>query len=304
MKKKNHSGIFVLSLTIIAAIVVIVTYASDFMPEELEEYTEFSPKDYESLEMENSKIYQGELILVNQYYACKMMEMDKMVAIYDLKNDDYQVKDTKIMANQSTIEALNNMLSGFKQKTGICDVNITSAFRDEELQQELFDEKVEQTDEKEAVRWVARPGYSEHHSGYALDFGIYSNGVSSTFTGSWKYRWICEHAHEYGFILRYDAAKENLTGIAGESWHFRYIGKPHAFFMKQQNLCLEEYIELLKSYPYQRKHLKIEDFDGKKYEVYYVKADSDITMVPVPKHGKYTVSGNNADGFIVTAELL
>ena len=52
MKKKNHSGIFVLSLTIIAAIVVIVTYASDFMPEELEEYTEFSPKDYESLETE------------------------------------------------------------------------------------------------------------------------------------------------------------------------------------------------------------------------------------------------------------
>lgn len=303
MKKNRRSGVFVLSLTLIAAIVVIVTYASDFAAGGIESNADFSPRDYDTAEMEKDMVYQGKLILINGSNPCRMLEKNQMSPIFDLKNSSYQVKDAEVMANREAIEALNEMLGDFKSKTGKDDVNIISGYRGVELQTELFDEKKEETNEAEAMRWVARPGYSEHHSGYALDFGIYRDGASFTFDGNGRYRWIEDHAHEYGFILRYAPEKEGQTGIAGETWHFRYVGRPHAFFMKQKKMCMEEYIEFLKAYSYQNKHLNITDFDGKKYEVYYVKAEAGKTSVPIPKKAPYTVSGNNVDGFIVTAEL-
>ena len=57
-------------------------------------------------------------------------------------------------------------------------------------------------------------------------------------------QWLVEHAHEYGFVLRYPEEKQEITKIIYESWHFRFVGKTHAKLMKEQNLCLEEYLEL------------------------------------------------------------
>ena len=282
MKKNKRSGVFVLSLTVIAAIVVIVTYASDFAAGGIESNADFSPRDYDTAEMDKDMVYQGKLILVNGSNPCRLLEKNQRLPIFNLKNSSYQVKDAEVMANREAVEALNEMLGDFKSKTGKEDVNIISGYRSVELQKELFEEKKQQTSEAEARRWVALPGYSEHHSGYALDFGIYRGGASLTFDGKGKYRWIEEHAHEYGFILRYAPEKEKQTGIAGETWHFRYVGRPHAFFMKQKKMCMEEYIAFLKDYAYQNKHLSITDFDGKKYEVYYVKAKEGKTSVRVP----------------------
>lgn len=59
--------------------------------------------------------------------------------------------------------------------------------------------------------------------------------------------WLNEHAAEYGFILRFPQDKVAITGISYESWHFRYVGEEAAKFMKENNLCLEEFVELAKA---------------------------------------------------------
>lgn len=127
-----------------------------------------------------------------------------------------------------------------------------SGYRSEERQQSLLDWEVQQNRQAgmdasaalgEALRTVALPGHSEHQTGLALDF----NDVSGDFALTEAYRWLQEHGAEYGFIQRYPAGKESVTGIAEESWHYRYVGRPHAQAMKRLGLCLEEYVLYVKA---------------------------------------------------------
>ena len=108
---------------------------------------------------------------------------------------------------------------------------------------------------EEAVRltnlYYTVPGHSEHHSGLAFDIITpeYHNDVYSLderFADTDAYRWLTEHCTEYGFVLRYPKDKTALTQINFEPWHYRYVGKEHAAYMKKHGLVLEEYIALLK----------------------------------------------------------
>lgn len=94
------------------------------------------------------------------------------------------------------------------------------------------------------------PGHSEHHSGLAFDTitpeyhrDIWS--LDDRFADTDAYVWLEEHCWEYGFILRYAKDKQEITRINFEPWHYRYVGVEHAQFMRENNLCLEEYIALL-----------------------------------------------------------
>ena len=82
-----------------------------------------------------------------------------------------------------------------------------------------------------ALQTVAVPGTSEHHLGLAVDL-----------LGEEAIAWFREHCWDYGFIIRYTAEKEDITGIIDEPWHFRYVGKEVALDMKDSGLCLEEYL--------------------------------------------------------------
>ena len=82
-------------------------------------------------------------------------------------------------------------------------------------------------------------GASEHNCGLGIDIG---NAGSAEFEGSPEETWLLEHAHEYGFILRYPKGKESITGFAHEPWHFRYVGKEQAKLIYESGLCLEEYL--------------------------------------------------------------
>lgn len=128
---------------------------------------------------------------------------------------------------------------------------IASGYRSVELQEEILNRAISEninsgmTDEeaeREALKTIARPGHSEHHTGLAIDF----NDVSDDFEQTEAYRWLCENAADYGFVQRYEKDKVEITGIDNESWHYRYVGKEHALKMKSLNMCLEEYIEYLK----------------------------------------------------------
>ncbi len=127
---------------------------------------------------------------------------------------------------------------------------ISSAYRSVELQTELFEDEIQMNlsagrSEEEAIRLaqtaVAKPRTSEHHTGLAVDL----NGVQEDFYTTDAYRWLSEHAHEYGFILRYPEDKRDITKIIFEPWHYRYVGKDHAIKIKQSGLCFEEYVRNL-----------------------------------------------------------
>lgn len=122
---------------------------------------------------------------------------------------------------------------------------ITSGYRSKEKQQQLFDDRVKEYrsagySKKEAkqmtLKQVAKPGYSEHETGLAVD-------INSTGGNSWDlYGWLSNNSYKYGFILRYPDGKEDITGINYEPWHFRFVGKEAAEYIHENSITLEEYI--------------------------------------------------------------
>ncbi len=90
-----------------------------------------------------------------------------------------------------------------------------------------------------AATVILPPGTSEHNLGYAMDIC----GTESSFSNTKEYAWLQQHAHEYGFILRYTAEKQPITGIIPEPWHWRYVGVEYAEKIKNSGLCLEEYLD-------------------------------------------------------------
>lgn len=124
---------------------------------------------------------------------------------------------------------------------------VVAGYRTQEKQQSLYDEKIQSYLDQgysqeeavaEAEQWVAQPGTSEHQLGLAVDI----NGAVYAI-----YPWLQEHSWEYGFIFRYPADKQALTGVANEEWHYRYVGKEAAQAIHDQGLCLEEYLETLQA---------------------------------------------------------
>lgn len=93
-----------------------------------------------------------------------------------------------------------------------------------------------------SLRTIARPGHSEHHTGFVVDL----NDVDDAFEETETYKWLCEHAEDYGFVQRYRSDKVDITGIDNESWHYRYVGVENAKKMNELNMCLEEYVQYLK----------------------------------------------------------
>jgi LAS superfamily LD-carboxypeptidase LdcB len=90
---------------------------------------------------------------------------------------------------------------------------------------------------------AARPGFSEHQSGLAIDL---NNGGSSftLFITTQTYQWVSKHCMNYGFILRYPQGKEDITGYRFEPWHYRYVGIETAKKITELNMTLDEYILL------------------------------------------------------------
>lgn len=119
---------------------------------------------------------------------------------------------------------------------------VWSPYRSYETQKMLFDNRVKKEggDEAKAATAVARPGTSEHNTGLCADF----NMASSQFESTDMFRWMCENAEDYGFILRYPKDGIGITGVMYESWHWRFVGINRAKEINNLNVTLEEYIKL------------------------------------------------------------
>lgn len=253
--------------------------------------------------LSGEELHRGHLILVNAQVPYRFPETSRLVGVYEHKSGGYKVKDRNVQVDEEMMGPLDAMLRDFHEATGDGDVLALSGFRTYDYQKTLLANKVSQVGATEASKWVAPPGGSEHHTGYAMDLGILNRfGRLEDYTGEGVYSWINQNCYKYGFVVRYAEEKSSITGVSYEPWHFRYVGKPHAYLMTQQGMCMEEYIDYLKQFAFGETHLQIEDSDGVRYEIYYVKAETGTTQVPVPTDRPYTLSGNNTDGFIVTVE--
>ena len=191
------------------------------------------------------------LVLVNrQHKLGKNDAPTDLVTIESvLSSDIVKVKYSGTKADRTATEALGRMLSA-AIADGLSNFQISSAYRTYSEQQKLVDNSVAKY-QKNNPDWsrnrclsatyntVAPAGTSEHQTGLAFDITV----PNVSFTGTAQQKWLHKHCAEYGFVVRFTADKQKLTGFVAESWHFRYVGVEAAQTMTQNNWCLEEYVE-------------------------------------------------------------
>lgn len=140
-------------------------------------------------------------------------------------------------------DALKAFIQGARDE-GL-SVFLSSAYRGYAEQSYLYNRKVAQYGEEIAKTIVLPPGTSEHQTGLSADItDRYYEVKDSSLENTAMFLWMNEHCAEYGFILRYPKDKEDITKVIYEPWHFRYVGAEAATFMKEENLCLEEFLAL------------------------------------------------------------
>jgi len=146
------------------------------------------------------------------------------------------------------------------QKAAAADgvtVWMQSGYRSVKYQTSLYERKTKYyldkgydnaTAKEKAAAVVNPPGYSEHNCGLAADLNSPEHtGLDEGFEKTTAFRWLCEHAGDYGFILRYPKDAEDKTEIIYEPWHWRYVGVENAAKINASGLCFEEYIATLQS---------------------------------------------------------
>lgn len=209
---------------------------------------------------------------------------------------------TSICGNKEMLEHLNAMVSDFAAQTGLKTIMVrNAAYRvDDKVYKSQFDvEQKKQTaeDNADAPEGNAQPqqqaaqteqgpsadGCYEHLTGLAVDLQLYEadKGTYPEFTGEGSYAWINDNCWKYGFVLRYPAEKQSVTGVEGKKNHYRYVGKEYAQVMHENNLVLEELYAFLQKYTYE-KPLKLTSPDGSTAMLYYVKKDKDKTATTIP----------------------
>ena len=115
-----------------------------------------------------------------------------------------------------------------------------SSYRSYQYQYNLYNRYVSTDGVEAADTYSARPGYSEHQTGLAVD--VYNGKEDFTkFEKTKEYKWMQDNAYKFGFILRFPKDKVLETGYQYESWHYRYVGKEIAKYIHDNNLCFEEY---------------------------------------------------------------
>lgn len=276
-------------------------------------------RDMTTVTMESEDVYKGPLILVNKDYPSRL-DGENVELMLDHLTDDYTLSYFTVGFAVDMIDPFNKMMKDFSDQYGDTDILVSCGYRSYETQQELMENEKELNSDDDpesedtAEKWVAPPGYSEHQTGLALDFDLNlpeGGKIGINYDGNGVYSWLNENCSDYGFIIRYREGKESITGYEYEPWHFRYVGLPHAQYIEDHGITLEEYLDIL-SDRRDDNAILMQDHDGTYWCIYYVPANSEgSTDIPVPKNYEYTISGDNkvndnsdsSGGFIVTVKI-
>lgn len=124
---------------------------------------------------------------------------------------------------------------------------LSSAYRSAADQQAMYSTYLKMNGKQYVQDYVAVPGASEHQTGLAVDLAVASNSckanASACSLDAPAIAWLRKHAAEYGFIERYPEGKQSITGIAGEHWHYRYVGVPLAKALTNASMTLDEFVQ-------------------------------------------------------------
>ncbi|MBP2002231.1 D-alanyl-D-alanine carboxypeptidase [Paenibacillus shirakamiensis] len=236
------------------------------------------------LHIQPTQVHKGNLVLVNKRYPLDevgiqpdivtLAKRKELIQGYALMNENLRLSEHVAQLFKSMVlDAADDHVNHFL---------ISSGFRTFKEQSRIFADKGD--------AYALPAGHSEHNLGLSLDIGSSQGKMSQAAEG----QWLKEHAWNYGFILRYPQDKTEVTGIAYEPWHFRYVGLPHSVLMRKKNFSLEEYIEDIR-------HQKTMNAEvaGRTYTISYYPVSKTRT-IKIPLHQRYEISGDNQGGVIVT----
>ena len=169
------------------------------------------------------------LVLIN-----KTIRLPETYEPKDLQEISSKITNSKqgILLRKSALNGLVEMKRAAK-KNGI-NLVVLSAYRSYWSQQATFQQWVKSSGVETSESFSARPGYSQHQLGTALDFVITSPESAN---------WLEKNSYVYGFILSYPKGKEKITGYKYEPWHYRFIGVRNAIHMVESGMILEEYLQ-------------------------------------------------------------
>lgn len=191
---------------------------------------------------------------------------NKLIYVNNLSNNKYEIIINKanavgqdIIKEYTIVDVYDNAIKGIKLeeetylnylklKNNLLErgyyINIRNGFRTFNDSNNIYNSYVKEKGLNYAKKYVAKPGTSEHNTGFAFDFIITNNKNSlKTNYESDEYFYLENIAYLYGFIIRYPKDKEEITGYNYEPWHLRYVGQELAKYLKKNNLTLEEYYE-------------------------------------------------------------
>lgn len=171
-----------------------------------------------------------------------------LVNKYNYLTEDYvpenlQTVDKKY--SSKTLQLVDSAKEAFEELSEAASkenytVLAMSSYRSYQYQYNLYNRYVSTEGVEAADTYSARPGYSEHQTGLAVD--VYNGKEDFTnFEKTKEYNWMQDNAYKFGFILRFPKDKVLETGYQYESWHYRYVGKEIAKYIHDNNLCFEEY---------------------------------------------------------------
>lgn len=181
-----------------------------------------------------TNINDGFLIIVNKFY-----HLDKSYERTDLQNINLDYAYANNSAAEIVIKKFKQMRDDIEEEMNV-HLMVNSSYRSYEDQEEIYNE-FKKVSLKYADSYAARPGYSEHQTGLAIDITSLEHPTANEFKESEEYKWLKENCHKYGFVLRYPEGKEHITGYNTESWHFRYVGEEAATQIYKENITFDEY---------------------------------------------------------------
>ena len=157
------------------------------------------------------------------------------------KSGDMYVVSKGMQLNEECAQALI-ALSDAAREEGY-RLYLKSAYRSYQTQKTMYYNRLKKNNGKDDG-WVSKPGASDHQTGLGCDV-VPRSWKDKSMNGKMGKEpeciWMAEHCHEYGFIIRYPADKEDVTEINYEPWHLRYVGIPAATYIMENGLCLEEF---------------------------------------------------------------
>lgn len=239
-----------------------------------------------TLTLRREQTFEGPLVLVNPSHPIRQEGLLELVPADPCW--------PKILLERRTAWLLQACIQSIRGRGAIVPV---SGWRSRQEQQAIWDHTTRQEGETFTRKYVALPGCSEHQTGLAIDLGAAAEHIDFI-RPDFPEDGVCGNfrrvAASYGFVQRYRKEKEDLTSIAEEPWHFRYVGVPHARLMEENGLCLEEYGAFVRQKP---RHCRMPD--GKTATVTYLPCPGPAVELEEPE-GCYQLSGDNDGGFFVT----